>query len=71
MAETGSSRPEFEIITAAQRIARDPRGLTRVTKLGEDSFVVKKAPEAQETGTILSEQLSTNTGDLGGGEDNG
>ncbi len=62
---------EFEIITGAERSARDPRGLTRFTRIGEDSFIVKKVPETNPVEVKADEQEITNVGDLGGGEDNG
>jgi len=71
MSSIESDTPQFEIITGAERAARDPRGLTRFTRISEDLFIVKKVPEADPTELKGDEQIITNTGDLGGGMDNG
>ena len=42
-----NNRREFEIITQAERLARDPRGLERVTLLSNGSAIVKKVITVQ------------------------
>jgi hypothetical protein len=64
MANIGPNRwPEFEPITKEERIARDPRGLTRVTIIGETVFVKKvtKSPEA----AVLVEQSENQVSSVG------
>lgn len=44
-------RLESEIISADERIRRDPRGLARFTILGNGQFGVKKQPDTEELQT--------------------